>query len=250
VLLAGVLNLHSGAVIARYNDDLNEAQASSFFELWEKRLAGYPIAYLTGSKEFFGRDFLVDPRVLIPRPDTEIIIEKVLQDFPPPSIEILDCCTGSGCIALTLAAERPEWRITATDISFDALEVAKENERRILGSQQVEWIQTDLMEGVTQKFNAIVANPPYLTETECKIRAQRGWVEPEIALISGADGLDHIRALVNQARSLLLPGGGLYIESGPDQIEKIQALLKGAHFADIHSTADLTGRFRITQGTK
>ena len=256
ILVCHILGIDQAKLLAMLGQPLAsvlDSQAvARFDDLWKRRLAGEPVAYLVGRKEFFGLSFRVDRRVLVPRPDTETLVETILEDWPEDRLSgrVLDCCTGSGCIAVALAHERPSWEVWASDISSEALEVARENGAE-LADGRVRFRQADLLEGFEPGgWRIIASNPPYLTIQETELRRAAGWVEPELALVSGSDGLDHVRRLVRQAADLLEPGGCLYIESSPTQTESIQGLLSDAEFTDIYSVADLAGAERVTRGRR
>ncbi len=219
-------------------------------QLVDQRLDGHPIAQLCGGREFYGREFAVDPRVLIPRPETEQLIDLALALRLPAEARVCDVGTGSGCIALTLAAERPGWRISAVDRSTDALVVAADNRKRLqLGG--VELLAGDLLEPVSdRRFDLVVSNPPYIAATDPHLQRGDLRFEPRSALAAGADGLDLIRRLAPQAFERLDPGGWLLIEHGHDQAAAVRELLTRAGFVGVESRHDLAGIERVAVGCK
>jgi len=248
LILCHILGLSMEQLLAELKSEIHEDMKETFFELLKLRIQGTPLAYITGTKEFFGRNFLVDPRVLIPRPDTELLVETVLNHHGSKKhLSLHDCCTGSGCIAITLGLERPTWNISASDISHDALEVARKNLTH-LHLDHVEFYWSDLLLNVSEKPDIITANPPYLTDEETEERLLAGWKEPQLALKSGIDGLNHIECLVIQASHLLKPGGYLYIEAGSNQAHSVRSLLENHHFKEVKSLEDLSGIERVTYG--
>ena len=217
-----------------------------------KRKAGIPMAYLLGKREFYGRDFIVNPDVLIPRPETELLIEQALALPLPERARVLDIGTGSGCIILTLAAERPNWHCTAIDISQPALEVAKQNLAQLeLPKDAVQWLQGSLFEPLQtseQKFDLIVSNPPYVAKGDPHLEQGDLRFEPDIALASGDDGLNLIRKLIEQAPDFLQPNGWLMIEHGFDQSKAVKKLFRKRGFSKVKSVKDLAGIKRMIKG--
>lgn len=216
--------------------------------LLARRADGTPIAYLHGKREFYGREFCVDPAVLIPRPETEYLIEWALTLELPDRARVADIGTGSGCIALTLAAERPRWHCVATDISAEALAVAAENHTR-LGLDGVELLQGNLLSPLAgRKLDLILSNPPYVTASDPHLQQGDVRFEPDIALSAGADGLILIRALVEDSRRFLAPGGWLLLEHGYDQAAAVRELFHRNGYENIESRHDLAGIERVTGG--
>ncbi|RFF27723.1 MULTISPECIES: peptide chain release factor N(5)-glutamine methyltransferase [unclassified Wenzhouxiangella] len=234
-----------------HGKDLIDTRALERFEnLVAARIQGKPVAQLLGSREFYGRDFRVDECVLVPRPETELLIDITLNLLLPESARVVDVGAGSGCIALTLAAERPGWQITATDISAEALAVATENRDR-LGLDRVEMVCGDLLEPVGEcRFDLIVSNPPYVADEDPHLELGDVRFEPRRALAAGPDGLEVIRRLVPDSWDRLQRGGWLLIEHGHDQAASVRALLERAGFADVLSHHDLAGIERVTSGMK
>jgi len=230
-------------------DALPAPHLAEFESLVRRRVAGEPLAYLTGRKEFFGLDLLVDARVLVPRPDTETLVEWALDVLTPKvrqsePIDALDLGTGSGAIALALKAARPALRVSAIDCSEEALAVARENARRL--QLDVRFQQGSWLEGATQRYHAIISNPPYIAAHDRHLEALE--YEPMQALASGPEGLDDIRRIVDQAPTHLQPDGWLLLEHGYDQAEQVRELLREAGFVEVQSRCDLGGVERCTGG--
>jgi release factor glutamine methyltransferase len=233
---------------AHDRDPIDRRALARLEKLVDGRLEGRPIAQLCGSREFYGRDFLVDEHVLIPRPETELLIDIALSLSLPEKARVCDVGTGSGCIALTLAAERPLWRVTGVDCSPDALSVACGN-RDLLGLERVELLPGDLLEPVQdRRFDLIVSNPPYVAENDTHLEQGDVRFEPRQALAAGIDGLDVIRRLVPRAGQRLEPGGWLLLEHGHDQAAAVRSLLERAGFSGVESRRDLAGIERVTIG--
>jgi release factor glutamine methyltransferase len=248
VLAAYAWNVAPSWLIAHDTDPLSDAQITRFRGLLTRRLAGEPIAYLTGVREFYGRSFEVSPDVLIPRPDTERLVELALERVPPDqAMDVLDLGTGSGCIAITLALERPLARVTAVDRSAAALAIAQRN-ANILNAH-VEFLTSDWFAAlVGRRFDLIVSNPPYIAAADPHLTRGDVRFEPLTALTAGADGLDDLRQLTRAACAHLKPGGTLLLEHGYDQAEAVQALLRMNGIQHPQSWADLTGILRVSGG--
>lgn len=235
--------------IFAHGDALLDSRVTQCFaDFVERRAQGVPYAYIAGRREFFGRDFSVSPAVLIPRPETEHLVEWGLALQLPEDARVLDVGTGSGCIILSLAAERPEWRCTATDISKPALAVAAINRER-LALPQVQLVRGHLMEPLDGAgFDLIVSNPPYVSEDDPHLASGDIRFEPEIALASGGDGLTHLRTLIETARHALNDRGWLLVEHGYDQAEAVRELFRHNGYDEIESRRDLAGIERVTGG--
>lgn len=235
-------------LIAHDTDALTAEQASTFDALLARRLAGEPIAYVTGVREFFGRPFMVTPDVLIPRPDTELLVERALACLPPDRpADVLDLGTGSGCVAITLALQRPEASVVAVDRSPAALTIAARN-AAALGAR-VEFLESDWLAALAgRRFDIIVSNPPYVAATDPHLARGDVRFEPVSALAAGSDGLADLRRLVAAAPDHLRPGGRLLLEHGCDQASAVRALLETRGFRQVAHWDDLAGFARVTGG--
>ncbi len=232
-------------LLAHDTDAMDEAAHGQFIALCQRRLAGEPVAYLTGRKEFYGLPLQVDARVLDPRPDTETLVDWALEVVTPlTSPRLLDLGTGSGAIALALQSQRTDAQVLAVDASADALAVAQANARRL--GLQVQFQPANWLAGVEGVFDAIVSNPPYIASADPHLAALTH--EPLQALASGTDGLDDIRTIVAQAPTHLRPGGWLLLEHGYDQAPAVQALLSSQGFVQVQSRNDLAGIARCSGG--
>jgi release factor glutamine methyltransferase len=243
-------------LLAHDTDEMSDATAQQFRALSLRRAAGEPLAYIVGSKEFFGLTLQVDARVLVPRPDTEALVQWALDLLQLPGMaplpRILDLGTGSGAIALAIAhqlqvAGRPS-QVVAVDTSADALDVARANAGRL--GLPVEFIQNHWLQEITEKiggsFHLIASNPPYIASADPHLAALRH--EPLQALTAGADGLDDIRQIIEQAPAHLQPGGWLLLEHGYDQADSVRALLARRGFLPVQSRRDLAGIERCSGG--
>jgi release factor glutamine methyltransferase len=217
--------------------------------LFERRLNGEPIAYLLGKREFYGLNFKISPATLIPRPDTELLVELALQRIPPHEpYRVLDLGTGSGAIALAIAHARPATEVLASDASHTALEVARENAQR-LGIANAAFVQSDWFAALsTQRFDLIVSNPPYISVGDPHLQCGDVRFEPSSALASGDDGLYDIRCIVARTQAYLQPGGWLLLEHGYTQAAQVRELLRQAGFGEVFSAPDLAGIERVSCG--
>lgn len=249
VLAAFAWNVAPAWLIAHDTDPLAEAPIAAFDRLLARRLAGEPIAYLTGTREFYGRPFRVSPDVLIPRPDTELLVELALARMPADRpMDALDLGTGSGCIALTLALERPLAHVTAVDRSTEALQVARGNAEFL--DARVEFLASRWFDALAgRRFELIVSNPPYVPAADPHLTRGDVRFEPLEALAAGADGLDDLRHLIVAARAHLEPGGVLLLEHGHDQAQAVVALLQNSGYVRPQSWPDLAGILRVSGGT-
>ena len=251
VLLSHLLKKSRLQLYLDFDMPVFQEHLTPFRELITKRIARTPVSYLTNRKEFLSLDFYVDERVLIPRPETEHLVETVLNkdSADAPSKRVLDLGTGSGVIAISLAVQRPEWDIVATDISEDALAVAAKNAEMHECPAQVCFLNGDLFEPVgAQKFDWILCNPPYVKSTEQEtLSADVRVHEPDIALFAGADGLAVIRRLIAEAPDSLAPNGKLIFEIGDTQAAEVCALLDEAQSAyrTYHLLKDYAQKERI-----
>ena len=230
-------------LLAHDTDAFPEAAHATLQAAVLRRAAGEPLAYITGHKEFFGLDLQVDARVLVPRPDTETLVEWALELLSPASTpthpaRVVDLGTGSGAIALALKHTRPDLQVCAVDFSTDALGVAQTNALRL--NLQVQFTQGSWLDGLKgQHFDLIVSNPPYIASADHHLAALKH--EPLQALASGADGLDDIRSIIRQAVNHLVPGGWLLLEHGYNQAGAVRALLADAGLLQAQSRRDLAG---------
>jgi release factor glutamine methyltransferase len=248
VLTAHVLGTDAAWLIAHDTDPLSVQQINAYQALLARRLGGEPIAYLVGSREFFGRPFRVSSDVLIPRPDTERLAELALAHIPPDqAFDVLDLGTGSGCIAITLALERPLARVTAVDRSPAALAVAKRNAELL--DAHVEFLTSDWFSTLKgRRFDLIVSNPPYIAATDPHLTQGDVRFEPLSALAAGSGGLDDLRHLIATARAHIQPGGTLLLEHGYDQAEAVRNLLQQNGIGSPQSWHDLSDIPRVSGG--
>ena len=248
LLLLQVLGRPAGDrawLLAHDGDTLDEIQQRQFTLLCGRRAAGEPLAYIVGRKEFFGLDLMVDRRVLVPRPDTETLVEWALEVLAAtPSPRVADLGTGSGAIALAIKSRRPDAQVLATDRSGGALEVASANARALglaVALRHAVWL-----DGIDERFDLIVSNPPYVAAGDPHLGALSH--EPANALVAGPDGLDDLRTIVAQAPARLRPFGWLLVEHGYDQAAAVRELLTGAGFSRVASRRDLGGIERCCGG--
>jgi len=250
VLLCHVLKRDSAYLAAHPEASIAAGEAARLEDLVERRAAGEPVAYLTGRREFYGRSFHVNPAVLIPRPETELLVELALERLSPDAAgRVLDLGTGSGCVAITIASERSRSLITASDQSAAALMVARRNARD-LGVENVAFLQSDWFSRVPpdERFDAVVANPPYIAAGDPHVTEGDLRFEPRIALTSGPDGLDAIRTILRGAGRHLATGGWLLLEHGHRQAEAVRQLLRKAGYEAVFSARDLAGIERVSGG--
>lgn len=235
-------------LIAHDSDPLAPERSARWTELLQRRQQGEPVAYLLGEKEFGGLTLQVDARVLVPRPDTEVLVDWALDALPQPGAtapRLLDLGTGSGAIALTIARRRPDAQVTATDASADALTVAQANAQRL--GLPVRFAQGAWLAAVPgERFDVIASNPPYIAEGDPHLAALTH--EPISALTAGPDGLDDIRLIVAQAPAALNPGGWLLLEHGHDQAAAVREQLGAQGFEAVSSRTDLAGIERCSGG--
>ncbi len=232
-------------LLAHDTDALPDSAYAALQNNVRRRANGEPLAYITGHKAFYGLDLAVDLRVLVPRPDTETLVEWALEVLSPvPGGQVVDLGTGSGAIALALKHARPNLQVSAVDFSTDALAVARANAQRL--KLDVAWVQGSWLDGVPGLFDAIVSNPPYIASGDHHLAALTH--EPLSALASGADGLDDIRTIIRQAPARLRGGGWLLLEHGYDQAAAVRTLLTQAGFASAQSRRDLAGIERCSGG--
>jgi release factor glutamine methyltransferase len=245
VLLMFVLGCDRAYLYAHPERELSAEESERYDAALAQRARGVPAQYITGHQEFWGLDFIVGPAVLIPRPETEHLVEAVLdlcKTIERP--RIVDVGSGSGCVALALASELPRAEIHATEISADALEIARANAARLLLAGRVTFHATDLLHGVAGPFDIVASNPPYVGESEYdKVQLEVRKFEPRCAVFAGADGMDVIRRLAPQARAALKPGGYLAIEIGYSQEAAVRTVLRD--WQDVRAAPDLQGIPRV-----
>ncbi|MBI5782291.1 MAG: peptide chain release factor N(5)-glutamine methyltransferase [Gammaproteobacteria bacterium] len=246
VLLMHACEIDRGKLITRDETALTGEQQHTLESLLDRRKRGEPVAYLTGTREFWSMELNVTPATLIPRPETELLVEKALEHIPRDAQWTLaDLGTGSGAIALALAKERPRCRVIATDISSAALEVAKSNAKKI-GLANVEFREGDWLAPLAgETLDMIVSNPPYIRAGDPHLKQGDVRHEPATALVSGADGLDAIRHIALHAREYLKPGGWLLFEHGWDQAVAVGELLRRHNYSDMVCHQDLAGHARV-----
>jgi release factor glutamine methyltransferase len=247
ILLAHVLNVSRSYLYAWPEKMLSAAQEKIFFELIDRRINGEPVAYLIGHQEFWSLDFLVTQDVLIPRPETELLVEMILE-IPAEQLAVADLGAGSGAIALSIAHERPNWEVHATDASHAALQIAKKNAER-LKIKNITFHDGDWLQALPSLlFDVIVSNPPYIAANDAHLLQLT--YEPQSALISGPDGLEDIRKIIRDAGRYLKSDGYLMLEHGYDQADEIRKLFETAGYKNVFSIRDLSGNERVTYGKK
>jgi release factor glutamine methyltransferase len=253
LLLGRVLGVDRVRLLIEADRPLERSELTHYREYHQRRRAGEPVAYMLGVREFYGRPFRVDPRVLIPRPDTETLVEVALERTRHLYLaaRVLDLCTGSGCVAITLARERPTTCVLGADVSPDTLAVAAENALR-LGAVTLGLLRSDLFSALDprrHRFDLITANPPYIAECEIVGLPMdvRGF-EPRLALVAGPDGLALIRRIATEAPDFLDPGGVLALEVGAGQAPEVRGILQANGFGDITTRRDYGGHERVVSG--
>ncbi len=251
LLLAHALGRSHAWLVAHGDEAMSAEESGRFAGLVSRRAQGEPIAHLVGSREFYGRSFSVTREVLIPRPETELLVELALaklhgdREIAAPAI--LDLGAGSGCLGITLALEIPAARVTAADLSSAALDLARSNARALAAPLHL--VESDWYSALgDERFDLVVANPPYIAESDPHLGQGDLRFEPALALTSGADGLTAIRRIVARAPHHLEPGGWLMLEHGYDQAEAVAALLRAAGLVDIDQRRDLAGILRVSVG--
>lgn len=249
LLLQHLLGVNRAWLIAHENDALEDNIHEAFEALIKRRLNGEPIAYIFGYREFYGLKLKVTPDTLIPRPDTETLVEAALGKIPQnKKIQVLDLGTGTGAIALAIAHNRPHALVSALDASDAALKIAQENAQN-LAITNIEFLQSDWYSALkNQTFDVIVSNPPYIAQNDAHLTQGDLRFEPASALASGADGLDDIKQIIANAPKYLTPHGVLLLEHGYNQAEEVATLLKQSGFSEIETIKDLGGNNRVTLG--
>jgi release factor glutamine methyltransferase len=248
LLLGQALGVPRASLAAHPESAVCEATQRRFARLLARRAAGEPIAYLLGTREFWSLPLRVTPAVLVPRPETELLVERALSlENAAGALRVLDLGTGSGAIALALAAERPDWRLTAVDISAEALNVAKDN-ARALNCAGIDWRRGSWFDAVPgRRFDLIVSNPPYVAAGD-PVLGQLA-AEPQLALASGPTGLEALSAIIDKSGAHLHAHGTLILEHGRAQAAAVAALLARHGFTEIRTHIDFSGNPRVTQGT-
>jgi release factor glutamine methyltransferase len=250
LLLGEALGCGKERLVIKYPDDICQKALARYQSLLKQRGDGLPVSYIRRKKEFYGLEFYVDERVLVPRPDTETLVEEartVLQE--KPRIRVLDLCTGSGCLAITLSHLFPKARVTGADVSQTAADVFHRNSLALL-NHPLPFILSDLFENITDLFDLIVSNPPYIEREEALIMKESGWPEPLTALDGGEDGTDLLVGIIEQAGQRLTPGGILALEADPCQIKKCEQKMRECGYINIGTRCDLGGRVRVVRGSK
>ncbi len=248
-MLRGLLGRDDAWLLAHGDEILNPEQARHYDVLVARRVAGEPIAYLTGAREFYGREFAITPAVLIPRHETELLVELALQRLPvDAACRVLDLGAGSGCIGVTIAAERPQAQVTLVDASVAALEVTAENARR-WAPRNTQCASSDWYAVLgNERYDLIVANPPYIADADPHLSQGDLRFEPRAALAAGADGLRDLRHIIMRGPQHLQAGGWLLLEHGYDQAAVCAQLLATAGFKEIFNASDLASVPRVSGG--
>ena len=251
LLMQETLQVSRAWLMAHAEQTLTSEREATFLAMVGRRLQGEPVAYILGHREFYGLDLLVTPDVLIPRPDTETLVEAALSRIPHHQpCRVLDLGTGSGAIAIAIARHRPEARVIAVDTSAAALKIARRNADN-LQTHNLNLLQSDWFGALSgAMFEVIVSNPPYIACSDPHLKQGDLRFEPETALASGMDGLNDLRDIVAAAPAHLQAGGWLLLEHGYDQAPAVAGLLTEAGFADVGHAADLAGITRVTFGKK
>jgi len=254
LLLSAVLKKSRASLAAMGQDPLSQENRDAFRSLINRRLSGECAAYILGKKEFRGLEFLVNPSVLVPRPDTETLVEAALEilenNLKDNTIRVLDLCTGSGAVAVSLKSEMPDLEVWATDICAEALETAQTNAALLLPPDSIQFYQGDLYNALpaSPPFHLIVSNPPYIPSDDIQSLSAEVRGEPRIALDGGQAGLEIIQRVIEEAPVNLLHCGSLLLEADPRQMEKIAALLEKRGFLNIQLYKDLSGHERVIGG--
>jgi release factor glutamine methyltransferase len=247
VLAQHALGVSRAWLVARLDDPVDVQQARAVERLYARRQQGEPVAYITGEREFYSLDFAVGPSVLIPRPETELLVALALQALEGRGGRVLDLGTGSGAVAVAIAHHAPDAEVWAVDASEKALDMARINIDR--HRVNVRLVRSDWFSRIAaERFDVIVGNPPYVGADDPHLREGDLRYEPRDALVSGTDGLDAVRAIVAQAPRHLEAGGQLYLEHGWDQAERCRDLLAACGFQHVESWADLAGIPRVSGG--
>lgn len=247
ILMQYVLKIDRNKLIINKNDNVDINKENEYKEYIEEIIKGKPVQYITNNQEFMRLNFYVDENVLIPQPDTEILVEEVIKSIDiKENIEILDMCTGSGCIGISLAKNIKNTKVTLVDISKEAIEIAKKNAIQNEVENKITFIQSDMFENVKGKFDIIVSNPPYIKTDIIQTLDKQVQNEPHIALDGGEDGLDFYKILINEAHKYLKKDGKIFLEIGYDQKQEIESLAKQSkHYKKIETIKDLSQNDRV-----
>ena len=247
ILMQYVLKIDRNKLIINKNDNVDINKENEYKEYIEKIIKGKPVQYITNNQEFMKLNFYVDENVLIPQPDTEILVEEVIKSIDKmENIEILDMCTGSGCIGISLAKNIENTKVTLVDISKEAIEIAKKNVIQNEVENKVTFIKSDMFENVKRKFDIIVSNPPYIKTDIIQTLDKQVQNEPHIALDGGKDGLDFYKILINEAHKYLKKDGKIFLEIGYDQKQEVENLVKQSkHYKKIETIKDLSQNDRV-----
>ena len=246
ILLAHVLKYERVFLYVNYEQPLTAVELADFKKLIIRRVAGESIAYILGEKHFMHYKLKVNSSVLVPRPETELLVEAVLNTYNEPNLQVLELCTGSGAIAVSLASYRKTWQVTATDISEDALQVAANNVSSLQVDSQVSLVRSDMFVDIpTKMYNIIVANPPYIPETDRAILSKEVLLEPHIALFAPEKGLYFYKIIAANAGRYLASSGGIFLEFGIGQAMAIKEIFAQQGFSDIKILRDYADIERI-----
>ena len=251
VLLSYVLQCNTAHLVAWPEKDLNKEQKTKYLDLIRQRSQGAPVAHLTQQREFWSLNFSVNDSTLIPRPDTETLVEYILSNFnDQEDITLLDLGTGTGAIAVSIASERPLWEVVASDLSKEALVLAKQNSKTHQTSH-ITFIQSDWFTRISRSdFDIIVCNPPYIAADDPHLQQGDVRFEPESALVSGQTGMDDIEHLCLHAKDFLKDGGSFIVEHGYNQQHLVAECFSDNGYIDIEQQQDLAGHIRMTAGKK
>lgn len=252
LILAHALGVARVGLYLDMDRPLGPEELGAIRALVKRRRDREPVAYILGHREFYGRSFEVGPAVLVPRPDTETLVERALADLPDGA-RVLDLCTGSGIVAITLAAERPDVRVEGTDLSPDALLVARRNADRLGVADRCTWLEGDLFEALPpdRTYHLVTANPPYIAEPDYEtLQPEITRWEPRVALAAGAEGLDVLRRIAAGVQERLEPGGRVLVEVGQGQARAVERSFVEAGLDPVASHRDLGGVDRVVEGRR
>lgn len=256
ILFEKICGLSKTEYFEKMLNEVPEENISDYFKAIEKRITHYPLQYIIGEWDFMGLTFMVNENVLIPRQDTEVLVEKAIKiveeefDIHGNTMPILDMCTGSGCIGITMAKRFTNAEVTCVDISADALDVAKKN-AELNEVTNVSFVESDIFSNVTGKYDMIIANPPYISSDEVdKLMPEVREYEPRIALDGDKDGLKFYRMIIERSKEFLNYEGYILFEIGYDQREEVKELLRQKGYVDIEALKDLSGNDRVVIGRR